>query len=147
LGLGASNAGLSDDGGIETSDRETGFAGDLHVGWGFGSSRIVGYQGNVWAKDVEGLTWVFQSYGFSYTWYPGGRGFYCYGMLGVGSIEVIRRGSSLKDTGVGAGVGSGYEFSLSRKLGLGPRLDFSYVNIDEVAANYLSLGMVLNIYF
>src|SRR6185503_14193601 len=122
FGLGAGTGGL-DYTGI-SSDREGGFAGGLRLGYGFTPELAAGIEGTFWTKEVDGQTWTFDVGAATLTCYPGAKGFFVRGGIGVGTLEFETEQAgvtySASDDGFGFLLGAGYEWRLTRKFALGP---------------------------
>jgi len=136
VGLGAGSADVS-----FLDDREIGPFARLRLGWTVRAGLVVGFQGNVWWKDVDGATVVSRVTGFALTWYPAREGLYVEGSVGAGYLEISGGGASGQDTGFGAEGGAGYEFPLGASAGIGPRLGVSYLDVE--GADVLSFDLCL----
>ena len=148
--LGGGTAGVNFSG-YET-DREGGFAGNVRVGYAFHPELAAGFEGNLWSKDVDNETWDFSVAALALTYYPGAKGFFVRGGLGISTIEVTSESNgvtySASDSGFGFLLAGGYEWRLSRKFALGPQVDYGYGKVnDETSMNYVNFTAGLNWYF
>ena len=150
FGLGAGTGGL-DYTGI-SSDREGGLAGGLRLGYVFTPEVAAGIEGTFWTKEVDGETWTFDVGAATLTCYPGAKGFFVRGGIGVGTLEFeTEQGGvtySASDDGFGFLLGAGYEWRLTRKFALGPAVDYSYAKVsDDISLNFINFTVGLNWYF
>jgi len=148
--LGAGTAGVNFSG--YDSDREGGLAGAGRVGYAFTPELAVGLEGNFWTKEVDNETWTFNVGAATLTYYPGAKGFFLRGGVGVGTMEFSTdQGGvtlSASDDGFGFLLGTGYEWRLARKFALGPEVDYSYAKVsDDISLNYVNFTVGLNWYF
>jgi opacity protein-like surface antigen len=148
--LGAGTAGINFTG--VDSDREGGLAGGLRVGYVFTPELAVGLDGTFWTKEVNDETWTFNVGTAALTYYPGAKGFFVRGGIGVGSMEFSTEESgvtfSASDDGFGFLLGTGYEWRLTRKFAMGPEVDYSYAKVsDDISLNYVNFTVGLNWYF
>ena len=148
--LGGGTAGVNFTG--VDSDREGGFAGAGRVGYAFTPELAVGLEGNFWTKEVDNETWSFDVGAASLTYYPGAKGFFVRGGVGVGTMEFQTESNGVtftaSDDGFGFLVGAGYEWRLTRKFALGPEVDYSYGKVnDDVSFNMVNFTAGLNWYF
>ena len=153
-----------------SSDRESGGAGNLRLGYAVSPAVALGLEVAGWSRtyDVVGplggsseVTVTFGIVGGAATWYPGRGGFFVRGAVGAGRIEVdVESGDvtvTADETGIGLLAATGYEWRLSRVFALGAELDLGHVNAGEVegaagdsgdlTANFANLTAALNFYF
>ena len=150
FGLGAGTAGVNVT--DVDSDREGGLAGGLRIGYAFTPELAVGLDGTFWTKEVDNETWSFSVGAAALTYYPGAKGFFVRGGVGVGTMEFeTEQGGvtySASDDGIGFLLGAGYEWRLTRKFALGPQVDYSYAKVnDDISLSYVNVTVGLNWYF
>lgn len=138
LGFGGGSTGLS-----EGDEREFGPVGNLHLGWAIHRRFVLGFDGNVWWKKVEGTEFIFGAGGFAATWYPAEHPAYLRAVLGFGQIKI----GAGEDSGFGLTMALGYEFQVNETLGIGPRIDFRYVDIGDLSANIVGGSVVASLAF
>jgi Outer membrane protein beta-barrel domain len=148
--LGGGTAGINASG-VDT-DREGGFGGNFRVAYAFSPEVAAGFEGNLWSKTVDNETWTFDVAGPAITYYPGAKGFFVRGGIGVGTIDYTVEDAgvtySASDDGFGFLVAGGYEWRLTRKFALGPQVDYAYSKVNsDLSMNYVNFTLGLNWYF
>jgi hypothetical protein len=154
--VGAGSAGVNVDlgGATASSDRETGEAGSLRLGYAVQQNLVLGFEANGWAKTFTSggydTKWSFGVGTLGATWYPAHGGFFMRGGVGFGRAQVEfsnSQGTQLKahDSGLGMTAGLGYEWRLTRTFALGPQVDFGYLDVGNgFTANYVNFTLGLN---
>ena len=89
IGLGTADINVTG----ESTDRESGGAGNFRVGYAFQPAWTVGGEASVWTKKVDDVTWTFSVVSGSVTWFPNAEGFFVRGGIGVGKVEAQVSGS------------------------------------------------------
>lgn len=148
FGLGGGSAGIEIDG-FDT-DREGGAAGSFRVGYTFTDQVGLGLETNAWTKEENGVTFTFSAGAATLYFYPAG-GLVLRGGVGVGtgSVEFDQGGFTVSadEDGFGVTVGAQYDFRVTRTFSIGPQVDFSWMSLDTVDANYVNGGLSFNWYF
>jgi hypothetical protein len=146
LGYGTAQLQLPDD----PSDRHGGLGWNFRFGF-FPNDRIaLAIEGTLWTSQLEDDYWLLNFTGGSLTWFAW-RGFYVRGGLGIGIANADFAAGpnyrSATDGGLAATAALGYEFRLSRTVGLGPQVDFNWIGLgDDVHANYLNITAAASFY-
>lgn len=148
FGFGGGSAGIEVEG-FDT-DREGGAAGSFRAGYNFTDQLGLGLETNAWTKEEEDVTFTFSTACATLYFYPeaglilrGGLG------LGTGTVEVQLPGPDLTadESGFGVTVGAAYDFRVTRTFSIGPQVDFAWMTLDSVDANYVSGGLSFTWYF
>jgi hypothetical protein len=147
LGVGSAGVDL-DDGG--SSDRASGGAGSLRIGYAVSPQLVVGFDGNGWTNETDGVEQTFSMGGVGMTWYPQQGGLWLKAIVGAGRAEFRTRflGADLEvaDTGAALAVGTGYEWRLTRSFALGPAMDLARASFDGGSADWANVSLGLNWY-
>lgn len=148
FGLGVGNA--SWDWSFESPDSPSEGSGtiDLRIGGAIRNDLMLGFESSSWVKDydleaggskVGDAKVTFSTALFAATWFPGNRGFYVRGGLGVGTargeVGVDLGGLAVlnvesDDSGFAALAAMGYEWRLSRKFAIGPQVESFFLGVD-----------------
>ena len=148
--LGGGSAGVSGD-----SDRLGGTDLNLRLGGAIKDDLLLGLEISSWIRDESGTTVFFDAYTAALTFFPGNKGFFLRGGVGIGStsFETDLGGgvtASKDESGFGAMAAAGYEWRLTKKFALGPQIEFVYLNIggDLVdTANFVDATLGFNWYW
>jgi len=117
--LTASNATFAD------SAQGGGVAFFFKAGGTVSPSLRVGGEGNLWLKDVSGLTETVGNVSAALYFYPAPRsGFFLKGGVGLASYELSQGNASSTTTGFGLVAGLGYDIHLGGKVSLVPVANF-----------------------
>jgi hypothetical protein len=149
LGLGVGGGSAAPEG----EERKGGAAASFRVGYVFTPQLGAGLESNAWSADVDGDTWTFSVSAAALTFYPAPeQGFFLRGGVGVGSVTVDLGSSFFGSThvseqGFGVTGGAGYEWRVARTVALAPQVDFSYVSVNDLTANYVNGSLQINWYF
>ncbi len=144
LGVGFGNAG-ADVTLVEDLDRESGGTGSFRIGWMVREDLALGLESTLWMRPGEGdvakeLSWTFSITSLAVTYFPGGKGAYVKGGIGIGttSVELDASGEKLAsgvEIGVGFAAAAGYEWRVTEQLALAPQFEFAYLEIKEEITN------------
>lgn len=147
--VGVGSAGVDVDGG-GSSDRSTGGAGSLRIGYAVSPQVVVGFDGNGWTKDENGVSTTFSMGGLGVTWYPQEGGAWLKAIVGAGRASfrtnVLGTDVEVSDNGGAFALGGGYEWRLARSFAMGPALDFARASFDGGSANWVNFSVGLNWY-
>jgi hypothetical protein len=148
LGLAGGSAGIEVDG-LDT-DREGGFGGSFRAGYAFSEQIGLGLETNAWTKEEDDVTFTFSMAAATLYFYPA-EGLVLRGGVGSGSgnVEIQVPGPDLEadEDGFGFTLGAAYEFRVGRTFALGPQVDFAWMSLDSVDANYVNAGIGFTWYF
>lgn len=149
VGVGGGSAGLSANG--NSSDRETGAAGSLRVGYAFNSQCSLELGGSAWTKETNGTTFTFTTGGPTLNYYPGESGLVLRAGVGGGSGEAqVTNGNvtvTATESGFGVMGGMGYEFRVTPRFALGPQVNVGWINLDSFNANWVTFELGVQWYF
>lgn len=149
LGAGFGGGGLVLTSGGQSSDRELGGTGHLRAGYILNPKVSIGFEGNLWFKSIQGIDWTFDTFTAAATFYPG-DGFTLRGGIGGGGAEAaITSGNTTtrtSETGLGLSAGAGYEIRVARSWAVVPQVDFSYMNLDSLDANFFTFSVAAHWY-
>jgi opacity protein-like surface antigen len=89
---------------------ETGFATDFKIGVGLSPQAVLYYENRVvwWSVEEISVTTGMSAVGFSYFFSPQAPSFFLNASLGLGVANIENDDS---ETGVGGGIGAGFEFT------------------------------------
>lgn len=134
----------------ESSDRSTGGAGSIRIGYAVSPQVVLGFDGNGWTRDSDGVRQTFSVGGVGATWYPQENGFWLKAIAGVGRAEfrtnIFGVDVEASDTGGAFALGTGYEWRLARSFAVGPALDFARASFDGGSADWVNFSVGLNWY-
>jgi len=144
--------------GDDSSDREEGGTANFRLGWAVSPRVTLGLEAATFARTEEVLgeevTFIFSAATFGVTVYPTDSGFYLHGGGGFGGtdIEVDVAGVkvSYEESGFSLLGAIGYEWRLTPKFALGPKMEYVYLGIDGDivdSANFISLAAQLSWYW
>jgi hypothetical protein len=144
LGVGFGNAG-ADVTIVEDLDRESGGTGNFRIGWMVRDDLALGLESTLWKRPGEGdvateLNWTFSVTSVAVTYFPGGKGAYLRGGIGIGttSVELDVEGDKVAsdmETGAGFDAAVGYEWRITKNLALAPQIEFAYLEINGDITN------------
>ena len=149
FGAGTGNA---DESGF-VGGRSTGFGADARLGYVLAPRFDAGVEAATWSKGAFSHdVWALQVWAASVTWFPRGSGPYLKAGTGLALIRhSLDAGSSTikhSERGLGVILGTGYEWSLGRKMTVGPQVDFGYGRIrDGLSMNFTNLTATAKWYF
>jgi hypothetical protein len=125
-------------------ERKIGMSSNLELAWAVKENLLLGFRGDLWRAEVEGVTTLVHIEGFSTTWFPRGPSWFIFGSAGSGNLRLSEEGDTASDSGFGAVGGVGYEIPIGASLRLAPRVDAAYVDVDGADVNVveLSLGLI-----
>lgn len=148
--------------GDDETDRTGGGGGNLRIAYMVSESVSLGLEGAGWGRkeDLAGggdATWSMGVSGLGVTLYPGSGGWALKGIVGVGNVnlEWDPPGAArfeATEGGFGVALGAGYEFRLTRRFALGPRVDAGFINIGElsdgtkVESNFVNVSLSFDWY-
>jgi hypothetical protein len=128
-GVGSAKATCDD---CESGNRETGVAAYVKLGGTLNERLLLGFEGNIWSKEQEGVTLNFYNAAATLTLYPQpASGFFIKGGVGLSFLDTeFRDGTTAVtvDLGDGPGVilGVGYDVRVGRNISITPGVNFWY---------------------
>ncbi len=128
------------------ADEEFGYSSAIGFGWHVRPDLAVGFQGNIWWRKKDDVTTVGRVDGFFVTWYPTDAHLYVVGALGSGHLEARGPGGTAEDSGLGTTISVGYEVRVRSAVGIGPRFDANYIDVEGAESKSLSLSLAANFY-
>jgi hypothetical protein len=143
FGIGGGSAGLSCDG--CDFDRESGMAGYLRIGGYVNPSLMVAGESSGWASSNDGVDQVANFLLAVVVWYPQPEsGFHLKGGAGLATGSMDDGIDELTTTGLGIGLGIGYDWRVARNFSLTPHLNYMRSLGAEAKFNDIDLGETLN---
>jgi hypothetical protein len=176
IALGGGSAGASIDADTEvlaSTERNGGFAGNFRFGYELYPGVVFGVEFSGWLGDnteeIDGVTLDTTTRvgtgTISVTWFPTPTGFFLRGGIGGGRIEqeFEAEGNRAKwnDSGFGLQAAVGFQWRIRPNIGLGPQVDFGYVDLGkttlestsgdpvpaDVSLNYFNVSLLADLYF
>ena len=132
------------------TDREAGPGGSFRAGYNFTDQLGLGLETNAWTKEEDDIQLSFSTACATLYFYPeaglilrGGVGF------GTSTVELEQPGPDFTadESGFGLTVGAAYDFRVTRTFAIGPQVDFAWMTLDGVEANYINGGLSFTWYF
>jgi len=156
VGGGTGAASISGNGFSASSNRQGGAVGSVRLGWSVMPQLSVGVESNSWARTESGTTVSMGVATFGATYYPSTtQGFFVRSGIGFGnervSVNQSNASGSASQSGFGFTAGTGYEMRLTQHWGIGPAVDYGYVNVKDqgfnISSNYVNFTAQMNWYF
>ncbi len=130
------------------SDYQGGLSGGLSAGGTISPRFLVGVGTSGWTKSEDGARMTVGVLDARVRFYPWVKnGFFMTGGLGLGSVEASVAGfGSARETGVGAIMGIGYDWRVSRNTSVTPYWNGFAMRNDNVDANVGQLGLAVTLH-
>src|SRR5580765_3040464 len=153
VGGGTGAASISGNGFSASSNRQGGAVGSVRLGWSVMPQLSVGVESNSWARTESGTTVSMGVATFGATYYPSTtQGFFVRSGIGFGnervSVNQSNASGSASQSGFGFTAGTGYEMRLTQHWGIGPAVDYGYVNVKDqgfnISSNYVNFTAQMN---
>ncbi len=127
-GYGSADASCDD---CEGGEREGSFTGFVKLGGTLNERVLLGFEGNGWIKEQEGITLTLGSATGTVTFYPqASSGFFLKGGVGLSFVDTDFKVGSLSvtvsKTGWGVLAGLGYDLRVGSNVSLTPCVNFYY---------------------
>jgi hypothetical protein len=149
FGFGGGSAGFS--GGGPSTDREAGAAGSFRVGYALQPEMSLELYSNGWAKEMSSVTYTLSTVTAAVNYFPGASGLALRAGIGFGGSTAGSTSgnttTTTSDTGFGLTVGAGYEFRVTRTFAIGPQVDYGWMTLDALDADYVNLCLGITWYF
>lgn len=149
LGVGGGGAKVTVPGG--SSDRESGPAASVRVGYAFDPRLSLELDGTGWTREQSGTRIIFSVWAPTLNYYPGQQGLVLRAGVGWGSGEALEQSGnvtiSTRESGLGVLAGVGYEFRVTRRFALGPQIHGGWMDLDSFNANWATFDLGFHWYF
>jgi hypothetical protein len=130
------------------ADYESGVSGGLSAGGTLSPRWLIGAGTSGWTKSEDGARMTVGLLDARVRFYPRARGnFFLTGGVGIGSVKASISGlGSATETGVGAILGLGYDWRVSRNASITPYWNGFAMRNDNVDANVGQLGLAVTLH-